>query len=85
MTAATLADVLAARRAAGRVLRLYHKRDMQPTHWIGEGEDGVLYEWPAEDAGSQVRMRYTGDRSSLTEVELHNAVGTGWPGLEMPA
>lgn len=77
----TIGEVLANRRRAGRVLRLYLERDMAPTHWIGEADGGELYAWPAEADGWSRRHRYTGDLERLREVESYNAAGTGWPGL----
>ena len=70
---------------ARRILRLYtDEPDRAPTHWIGEDEDGTLWEWPAETAGWESRRPYTRDPGRLVEAPASMAVGTDWPGLALP-
>lgn len=69
MTAPTVSDVLRERAATGRLLRLYCERDMQATHWIGEDENGALFEFPAEVGGWRQRLPFTGGREYLTETQ----------------
>jgi len=70
---------------APRILRLYtDEPDRAPTHWIGEDEDGTLWEWPAETAGWESRRLYTRGLERLVEAPASMAVGTSWPGLALP-
>lgn len=79
----TIGEILAERIGSGRLLRLY-RTDRLRDPWVGEDEDGSLWQWPAESDGWLGRKPFTGARDRLTEVEPHNALGTGWPGLTPP-
>lgn len=75
----TVGDVLRAREAAGRLLRLWIGHD---DHWIGEDEDRSLWTWPAEDDGwSMRRPCASAQTGALTEAHPSMATGTGWPGV----
>lgn len=78
---ATIGDVLKARGAAGRVLRLWSGPGMT---WVGEDEERALWAFEADDCGWAQRKPWTGSVESLREEQPYNAAGTGWVGLEMP-
>lgn len=78
----TVAEVLEQRIQAGALRRLYAETSNDPSHWVGEDDEGRLWRWPAEADGWSEREPYRGDVSALMEVRPGYAIGTGWPGLE---
>lgn len=79
--ATTIGDVLAARAAAGRTLRLWSGPGMA---WVAEDEERALCVFDADSAGWAQRKPWEHSTVGLQEVAPYNAAGTGWVGLEMP-
>jgi hypothetical protein len=81
----TVGEVIDARVEAGRVLLLWPGPGGT---WLGEDEDYSVWRFPAELGGWADRkpaMRpCAGSGYQASTVAIHNALGTGWPGLTMP-